>query len=109
MLIYALGCGTSARDLDCAEVRTILEAPQVQPRRTYDYGSEHKDSLPPIEQLRRATWRDDEVREAVQAMVEEAGPVLSYSPYRTAGAPPSAADRVAELCGLPRMDVIVEP
>ena len=101
-----LACGASTRDADCARVREILDPKPAPPRRTYDY-SQRAPAEPaaPFERLRQATWTDDEVRTAVKAAVDEAGPILSYSPYRAASDPPRAIDHLAGLCGIPRLVV----
>lgn len=106
-LALTVGCGSRAREADCARVREILDPPPTAPRRTYGDGAATApaEALPPFERLRRATWTSDEVRAAVQAAVAEAGPVLSYSPYRAAGDAPGAIDRLAGLCGLRRLVV----
>lgn len=100
-----LACGPSTRDADCARVREILDPKPTPPRRTYDYAAPAPAEAPPFERLRQATWTDDEVRTAVKAAVDEAGPILSYSPYRAASDPPRAIDHLAGLCGIPRLVV----
>jgi len=104
LLLLAIGCSPSARERDCTVVREILEPLPEAPRRTYDY-SHRPAPLPPSERLRQTTWSDDEVRAAVQAVLAEP---LGYSTYRREGAPPSAADRLAQLCGLHRLTLIVD-
>jgi hypothetical protein len=104
--LLVLGCETD-RERDCATAREILAPPQATPRRYYDYAAEQAPTLPPHEQLRRATFKNDEVRAAVKATLEDDGWQM-YSPYRVENAPPSAADRLAELCGVPRVSLVIE-
>jgi hypothetical protein len=108
LLMLAPGCGQSARDRDCATVREILEPAPAEPRRSYDYQAERKVTFPPLERLRQATWQDEAVRAAVQAMLGEAGSIQSYSHYRRETERQSAADRLAELCGLRRVTVLAD-
>jgi hypothetical protein len=109
-----LGCGRSDRERDCAKVRAILDPPRTggAPRRDYDYSQAGADApfvdMTPFERLRQLELRDREVREAVHAMVDDAI-IQTYSPYRVQGAPSSAADRVADLCGLRRLTIVEAP
>jgi hypothetical protein len=105
--LLALACAPDARERDCATVREIVGQSQSTPRRYYDYGAEQVPTLSPIERLRQTTWRSDEVRAAVTAMLDDGGWQM-YTPYSLANARPSAADRLAELCGLPRVTVVTE-
>jgi len=102
LLLLAIGCGPSSRERDCAVVREVLEPPPRAPRRTWEY-SRGQAPLPPLERLRQATWTDDEVRAAVEAVLAEP---FGYTPYRRERDAPSAADRLAQLCGLRRMTVV---
>lgn len=104
--LLLLGCETD-RERDCATVRELLAPPQAPPRRHYDYEAEQTPTLPPFEQLRRATFKDDEVRAAVEAVLAETHWEF-YSPYQVKNVPPSPADRLAELCGLPRQIIIFQ-
>lgn len=100
----AISCGPGAREHDCAEVRAILEPIPKSPSREWS-DEEPRTVRPPFERLRELAYRDSEVAEAVGAMVNESA-IQTYSPYRRAGDPPSAADRLADLCGLPRHEII---
>lgn len=105
LLACAAACGPTPREADCARVREILDPKPAPPRRTYDHAAAASAEIPPFERLRQAKWSSDEVRTAVEAAVEEAGPVLSYAPYRAASDPPRAIDHLAGLCGIPRVVV----
>lgn len=107
LIVLALGCQPEPRERDCATVREILEPPPAPPRRYYDAKAEPVPPLSPLERLRTTPWQSDEVRAAVKAVLDDDGWQF-YTPYRVENAPPGAADRLAELCGLQRHTVIVE-
>ncbi len=106
--VLLAACGPSDRERDCADVRAIFEPAPPLPRRNYDYDQSVaiRDEAP-FNRLREMHYRDPEVRDAVLAMTSESG-LQFYSPYRVESAEPTAADRLAKLCGFPRVTVIVE-
>jgi hypothetical protein len=102
VLVAAMGCGPSDRDLDCAEVHKILaEGAQNMPRLRRDgsWTPRLRDEQP-MHLLREKKYRDPEIGDAVREMVNETGWQF-YAPYATDGQPARATARVAELCDLP--------
>lgn len=106
--VLLAACGPSDRERDCADVHAILEPAPPAPRRTwsYDRSVAIRDEAP-FERLRKMQYRDPAVRDAVLAMTSESG-IQSYTPYRVESAPPTAADRLGDLCGFPRAPLLVE-
>jgi hypothetical protein len=102
VLVAAIGCGPSDRDLDCAEVHKILaEAAENMPqlKRDGSWTPRIRDEQP-MQQLRAKKYRDPEIGEAVREMIDETGWQF-YTPYASEGQPARATARVAELCELP--------
>jgi hypothetical protein len=98
LLLVALllaGC-KSDRERDCDVVRDTLKE-RAMPRRYYDYApnANHEAGdtviVEPLDRLKHMTWRDAEVRAAVEATTDT---WTLYSPYST------DADPIAKLRAL---------
>jgi hypothetical protein len=114
-LIALLGCNQAEIDRarDCDAVRKIVEENRlptaIATQRQWDYSQREQPARlrdeTQFDRLRKLHYRDPEVRDAVNAMVDETG-FQFYSPYRRATDAPSAADRLAKLCGMQRLTIV---
>ena len=109
--LVVAACGRSDRAHDCDQLRGVLPLESNMPRRYWDYEPGH-DRAHDEAKLRTMSWRDAEVRAAVDQMTMTTIPATGwtlYTPYSTTNAPdehgdivltrtPSPIDKLRALC-----------